>query len=45
MSESDRTMCVLDRWSMIGSAPFCHRSAQMSWAELFDPMTTTFLPA
>lgn len=44
MSESDLTMWVLDRWSMVGSAPFCHRSAQMSWAELFEPITTTFLP-
>ena len=45
ISESDRTMWVDDRWTIVTSAPFSHSAAQMSWAELFEPITTTFLPA
>ena len=29
---------------MVTSAPCSQRSAQISWAELLEPMTTAFLP-
>ena len=45
ISVAERTMCVEERWTIVTSAPFSHSAAQMSWAELFEPMTTTFLPA
>ena len=38
-------MWVEDRWTIVMSAPTSHSAPQMSNAELFDPMTTTFLPA
>ena len=38
-------MWVEDRCTMVTSAPASQSAAQMSWAELFDPITTTFLPA
>src|SRR3954451_22238494 len=42
---SDLTMWVELRWTMVtDSAPASHRAPQMSNAELFEPMTTTFLP-
>ena len=44
-SESERSTCVDERCTIVTSAPASHRAAQMSWAELFDPMTTAFLPA
>src|SRR6266567_3314311 len=44
MSVSDRATCVDDRCTMVTSAPCSHKSAQMSCAELFDPITTAFLP-
>ncbi len=46
MSDSDLTMCVDDRCTIVTSAPpTSHRAPQMSCAELFAPMTTAFLPA
>ena len=45
MSVSDFTMWVEDRCTIVTSAPFSQRSAQMSWAELLEPMTTHFRPA
>jgi hypothetical protein len=44
ISESERTMCVEERCTIVTSAPFSHSAPQMSKAELFDPMTTHFLP-
>jgi len=44
MSVSLRAMWVDDRWIIVTSAPFSHRAAQMSWALLFEPSTTAFLP-
>ena len=44
MSVSERTTCVEERWTMVTSAPASHSAAQMSWAELLDPMTTALLP-
>jgi hypothetical protein len=44
-SDADGAMCVLLRWIMVTSTPFSHSAAQMSWAELFEPRTTHFLPA
>ncbi len=38
-------MCVEERCTIVTSAPFSHRAPQMSKAELFDPITTAFLPA
>ena len=37
-------MWVDERWTMVTSAPFSHSAAQMSKAELFEPMTTHVLP-
>ena len=37
-------MCVELRCTIVTSAPTSHSEPQMSKAELFDPMTTTFLP-
>ena len=37
-------MWVELRCTMVTSAPTSHSAAQMSWAELFDPITTAFLP-
>ena len=39
-----RTMCVEERWTIVTSTPASHSAAQMSCAELLEPMTTTFLP-
>ena len=44
ISESDLTMCVDDRCTIVTSAPPSHSAAQMSCAELFAPMTTARLP-
>src|ERR1700738_2254870 len=44
ISESDLAMCVEERWTMVTSAPTSQSAAAMSWAELFDPITTTFFP-
>ncbi|MNV75239.1 hypothetical protein D3C71_1685170 [compost metagenome] len=41
---SDRTMCVDERCTIVTLAPPSHKAAQMSWAELLAPITTTFLP-
>ncbi len=38
-------MCVEERCTIVTSAPASQSAAQMSWAELFDPMTTALLPA
>ena len=45
IGESERTMCVDERCTMVTSAPCSQRAAQMSCAELLAPITTTFLPA
>ena len=37
-------MCVDERCTIVTSAPFSHSAPQMSKAELFDPITTHFLP-
>jgi hypothetical protein len=37
-------MWVEERCTMVTSTPASHRAAQMSWAELLEPITTTFLP-
>ena len=44
ISDADFTMCVEERWTIVISAPFSHSAAQMSWAELLEPMMTAFLP-
>src|SRR5450755_1243264 len=44
MSVSDRATCVDDRCTIVTSAPCSHRSAQMSCAELFEPITTALRP-
>ena len=44
ISESDFTMWVEDRCTIVTSAPYSHRAPQMSKAELFEPITTHFLP-
>ena len=44
MSESDFTMCVEERCTIVTSTPFSYNALQMSWAELLDPITTAFLP-
>ena len=45
ISESDFTMWVEERCTIVTSAPCSHSAAQMSCAELFEPITTTRLPA
>ena len=45
ISVSERTMCVEERWTIVTSAPASQSAAQMSWAELLEPITTAFLPA
>ena len=46
MSDSERTMCVDERCTIVTSAaPASHSAAQMSCAELFEPMTTQRLPS
>ena len=42
---SDLTMWVELRWTIVTSAPASHSAAQMSWAELLEPITTHCLPA
>ena len=37
-------MCVEERWTIVTSAPASHSAAQMSWAELLEPITTHRLP-
>ena len=44
ISVSERTMWVGERCTIVTSAPTSQSAAQMSWAELFDPITTAFLP-
>ena len=44
ISVSLRTMCVEERWTIVTSTPASHSAAQMSCAELLEPITTTFLP-
>jgi hypothetical protein len=44
MSESDRTMWVEERCTIVVATPASQSAAQMSCAELFEPMTTAFLP-
>jgi hypothetical protein len=44
MSVSERTMWVGERWTMVTSTPASHSAAQMSCAELLEPITTTRLP-
>ena len=44
ISESDLTMCVDERCTIVTSAPFSTSAAQMSCAELLEPMTTARLP-
>ncbi len=36
-------MWVDERCTIVTSAPLSHSAAQMSWAELLEPMTTTVL--
>jgi hypothetical protein len=45
ISVSERTMTVGERCTIVTSAPCSHRSAAMSCAELFEPITTQRLPA
>jgi hypothetical protein len=45
ISVSDRTMWVDERCTIVTFPSFSHSAAAMSWAELFEPMMTTFLPA
>ncbi|SLB04597.1 Uncharacterised protein [Mycobacteroides abscessus subsp. abscessus] len=44
ISESDFTMCVELRCTIVTSMPFSHSAPQMSCEELLAPITTTFLP-
>ena len=44
ISESDLTMCVDDRCTIVTSTPFSYSALQMSCAELLDPITTARLP-
>ena len=44
ISESDRMMWVELRWTIVTFAPASHSAAQMSCAELLEPMTTACLP-
>ena len=44
ISVSDLTTCVEERCTIVTSAPCSHSAAQMSWAELLDPITTARLP-
>ena len=44
ISVSERTMCVEERCTIVTSASCSHSAAQMSWAELLEPITTPFLP-
>ena len=44
INDSERAMCVDERCTIVTSAPFSQRSAQMSCAELFEPITTADLP-
>jgi hypothetical protein len=43
INESDLTMWVELRCTIVTSAPAFHSAPQMSNAELFEPMTTTRL--
>ena len=45
ISVAERTMWVEERWTIVTSAPASHSAAQMSWAELLEPMTTPRLPS
>ena len=42
---SDLMMCVDERCTIVTSAPASQAAAQMSSAELLEPMTTIFLPS
>ena len=44
INESDFTMCVDDRCTIVTSTPFSYNALQMSCAELLEPTTTAFLP-
>jgi hypothetical protein len=44
ISESDRTMCVDERCTMVTSAPCSQSAAAMSCAELLEPTITAFFP-
>jgi hypothetical protein len=44
ISESLRATCVVERCTIVTTAPCSHKSAQMSCAELFEPTTTAVLP-
>ena len=44
ISVSDLTTCVEDRCTIVTSAPCSQSAAQMSWAELLEPITTARLP-
>ena len=37
-------MCVDDRCTIVTSTPDSHSAAQMSWAELLEPITTARFP-
>ena len=37
-------MWVEERWTIVTSTPASQSAAQMSCAELLEPITTTFLP-
>src|SRR6266581_404818 len=43
-SVSDLDTCVEDRWTIVTSAPTSHSAAQISCAELPEPITTARLP-
>ena len=44
INESDLTMCVEDRCTIVTSTPFSTSALQMSCAELLEPTTTARLP-
>ena len=43
-SDALRPTSVEPRCTIVTSAPSCHNATQISCAELFEPMTTAFLP-
>ena len=44
ISESDRTMCVDERCTIVTSTSFSWSALQISCAELLEPITTARLP-
>src|SRR3954451_25348922 len=44
ISDSERTIWVLERCTIVASTPASYSAEQMSCAELFEPITITCLP-